>query len=61
MYEVDLRSFQGANGLAYRMCFDLTALTPAEGRGFLVEVVERLGAGGDGCEPIVDVAEEGNA
>jgi len=61
MYEVDLRSFQGANGLAYRMCFDLTALTPAEGRGFLVEVVERLGAGGDGCEPIVDVAEERNA
>ncbi|MEP9355161.1 SDR family NAD(P)-dependent oxidoreductase [Xanthobacter sp. KR7-65] len=56
--EFDLRSFQSADGLAYRMAFDLTALTPAEGHGFLKEVLDRMGLGGDGCTAIVDADEE---
>ena len=56
IHEIDLRSFQGADGLAYRMSFDVTALTPAEGRGFLTEVLDRMGLGGDNT--LVDPAEE---
>ncbi|MFG1248509.1 SDR family NAD(P)-dependent oxidoreductase [Xanthobacter flavus] len=56
--EFDLRSFQSTDGLAYRLGFDLTALTPEEGRGLLVEVLDRMGLGGDGCTAIVDADEE---
>lgn len=56
--EFDLRSFQSADGLSYRLGFDLTALTHAEGRGLLEEVLDRMGLAGDGCTAIVDPDEE---
>ena len=56
--EFDLRSFQSADGLAYRLGFDLAALTPDEGRGLLEEVLDRMGLGGSGCTGIVDTDEE---
>ncbi|MFG1343669.1 SDR family NAD(P)-dependent oxidoreductase [Xanthobacter autotrophicus DSM 431] len=59
--EIDLRSFQSESGLSYRMGFDLTALTKAEARGFLDEVLDRMGIGTSGCEAIVDGDEEQTA
>ena len=42
--------------------FDLTALTRSEGRGFLEEVIDRMGVGPDGVASIVDTdAEEETA
>ncbi|MFG1283786.1 SDR family NAD(P)-dependent oxidoreductase [Xanthobacter autotrophicus] len=60
--EIDLRSFQSADGLAYRLGYDTTALTAAEGLELVADVLDRLGVGPDGCEAIVDTdAEEKNA
>lgn len=57
--EIDVRSFQSADGLAYRAGFDLTALTPAEGRGFLEEILERMGV--RDCASIEETQEEETA
>ena len=60
--EIDLRSFQSADGLAYRLGYDTTALTAAEGLELVADVLDRLGVGPDGCEAVVDTdAEEKNA
>lgn len=58
VHEIDLRSFQSADGLSYSLGFDLTALTRSEGRGLLEEVLDRMALGGEGCATIVDADEE---
>ncbi|MFS8036884.1 SDR family NAD(P)-dependent oxidoreductase [Xanthobacter sp. AM11] len=58
VFEIDLRSLQSAGGLAYRMGYDLSALTPQEARDVLDDVLDRMGLAGDGCEAVVDMDQE---
>lgn len=55
VFEIDLRSFQSSQGLTYRFTYDSTAFTGGEAKEMFGEVLDRMGLGGDGRDPLVDV------
>lgn len=57
MYEVDIRSFQGADGLSYRFGYDRLSFTQAEASAIFAEILDRMGLEGDAIGPIVATSE----
>ena len=53
VFELDVRSFQGPRGLAYRCAYDLIAFDSAQAQDIFGEVLDRLGLGNGGHAPIV--------
>ena len=57
-FELDVRSFVGPQGLAYRCAYDCVAFDKSEAQGIFAEVLDRLGLGDDGRGPIVAMDNE---
>ena len=53
VFELDVRSFQGPRGLAYRCAYDLIAFDSTQAQDIFGEVLDRLGLGNGGHAPIV--------
>ncbi|MGF7160218.1 acyl transferase domain-containing protein/acyl carrier protein [Rhodoligotrophos appendicifer] len=57
MYELDVRSFQGADGLSYRLGYDSVSFSPAEALEIFEDVLDRMNLTGDAIKPIVATSE----
>jgi hypothetical protein len=58
VFELDLRSFQGPKGLAYRCAYDVMAFDRPDARDIFAEVLDRLDLGTSGHDGIVSLADE---